>query len=191
MNAPAFSTGRVLLQAAGIGVVALALGAVHAQLAPVQLTLSVAPVPTPAVTPAKLTSAPAPTPIDVPAVAPAPKAEGLVTLEHVLALMQSSPVQFVDARAQHEFAASRIPGAVHLSPDMFAMGAPATALALDRSLPIVVYCTGGQCESSLLVAIRLREMGYGQLSVYEDGFEGWTKAGQAVDSTPAAGGGLR
>jgi rhodanese-related sulfurtransferase len=112
-----------------------------------------------------------------------------VTLEHVLMLMQASPVQFVDARAAHEFAVSRIPGAVHVSPDMFAAGAPAAALALDRSLPIIVYCTGGQCESSLLVAIRLREMGYGQLSVYEDGMEGWTKAGQPVDTSPGPGSG--
>ncbi len=98
--------------------------------------------------------------------------------------MQTAPVQFIDARAQHEFAASRIAGSIHLSPDMFAAGAPAAALALDRSLPIVVYCTGGSCESSLLVALRLREMGYTQLGVYEDGLDGWRKAQLPIDATP-------
>ena len=174
-----------LNRACAIGVLALALGAIHAAVVP--LPFSAAEVvkpqpPAPPAPPAPLIQGQTPTFNPPP---PAPSAPGLlINLPQLQQLMAQEPVQFVDARSAADFATSSIPGAVHLSPDMFAGNLPPAALALDRSLPVVIYCSGGTCESSHLVAIRLGQLGLTRLHVYEEGFDGWRNAGLPIQSTP-------
>jgi rhodanese-related sulfurtransferase len=46
--------------------------------------------------------------------------------------------------------------------------------------PIVIYCSGGGCEDSHLLAKRLIELGYRNLLIYLDGFPDWTGKGRPV-----------
>jgi rhodanese-related sulfurtransferase len=170
-------------QCGAIAALALLIGAGDRAVRPLTLSLPAPSAPDPV--PAPVSN---PAPVSAPAAATTASPQGAISLDQLQALMSSSPVQFVDARSRAEFDAGRITGAVLLSPDMFSGQTPAQALALDRSLPIVVYCTGGSCESSVLVALRLREMGFSQLHVYEEGFAGWKAAGLPVEQ-PGAGGG--
>ncbi len=56
----------------------------------------------------------------------------------------------------------------------------------DGAQPVVVYCSGGDCEDSHMLAQRLFGGGFNNLLVYKDGFPDWTKRGGKTASGPAA-----
>ena len=88
-----------------------------------------------------------------------------------------SGVPFLDARRRAEFAEGHIAGA---------WCTPVWESDLDERLisfkaarrpgpddPIVIYCSGGDCQDSHLLAARLLNEGYEHLLIYRDGFPDW------------------
>jgi len=188
--------GRALVQGACIAAVALAIGTVHALMKPLRTWDSEAPKPRQGpVSPAPKPSLPgdggaAPTAPHAqpsnqlsPPTPAAPHDERMITLARLKELMAGAlPVQVVDAREPHEFAQGRIPGAINLPPSAFSGGIPeAVNQRMSRDLAAIVYCSGGNCDASKSVAMRLKDMGFSQVYVYEDGYTGWTMAGEAVE----------
>lgn len=111
--------------------------------------------------------------------AEAPDGRTTLGLEQALALYNEGLAQFVDARAPAEFVAGRIPGAVRMSPEDFASGQVPEAVvsgALSREGNVVVYCGGGACDASKLVARRLTELGYQNVAVFLGGWGEWSSA---------------
>jgi len=51
----------------------------------------------------------------------------------------------------------------------------------DSSAPIVVYCSGGNCEDSHMLAQKLYMAGFDNVLIYKDGFPDWEKRGQPVE----------
>ncbi len=51
-------------------------------------------------------------------------------------------------------------------------------------LPIVVYCAGGECEDSRMLAERLFGVGFANVLVYRDGWPDWQRRGGAVRTGP-------
>ena len=91
---------------------------------------------------------------------------------------------FLDARRSADFEAGHIQGA---------FGLPVWESTLDQRLvefeakanqppeaPLVLYCSGGSCEDSHLLASRLFQMGYRNLLIYRDGFPDWQAQGRPV-----------
>lgn len=54
----------------------------------------------------------------------------------------------------------------------------------DQQQPIVVYCTGGNCEDSHMLAQKLWGIGYENVLVYTDGFPGWQSINGPVTRGP-------
>jgi rhodanese-related sulfurtransferase len=92
---------------------------------------------------------------------------------------------FLDARRSAEFAEGHIPGA---------WSTPVWEADLDDRLiffkaarrpgpddPIVIYCSGGDCRDSHLLASRLMREGYGHLLIFRDGFPAWVAQGHPVE----------
>jgi rhodanese-related sulfurtransferase len=52
----------------------------------------------------------------------------------------------------------------------------------DPSGPIVVYCSGGECEDSHTLAQKLYLAGFDAVFVYKDGFPDWQRRGLSVHS---------
>jgi rhodanese-related sulfurtransferase len=50
----------------------------------------------------------------------------------------------------------------------------------SQALPIVIYCSGGDCEDSHMLAQKLWGIQYNNVYVYKDGFPDWQKRGGAV-----------
>jgi rhodanese-related sulfurtransferase len=90
----------------------------------------------------------------------------------------------VDALAPMSFAHSHLPGAVNLPPEWVDERGPRRIPTLDTE--IVVYCSSETCDSSLIVAERLLELGYRNVRHYAGGKKDWRKAGLRLE-----GGGVR
>jgi rhodanese-related sulfurtransferase len=97
----------------------------------------------------------------------------------------------VDARRTKVYEEGHVPGARNISPWEGDADAKITALvneARDGALPVVVYCSGGDCEDSHMLAQRLFGGGFNNLLVYKDGWPDWVKRGgkAATGPDPAA-----
>jgi len=55
----------------------------------------------------------------------------------------------------------------------------------QQAEPIVVYCSGGDCEDSHMLAQKLWGIQYNNVYVYKDGFPDWQKRGGAVHTGAA------
>ena len=63
----------------------------------------------------------------------------------------------------------------------------AAALVPDKDTPVAVYCSNSACNNSHVVAMRLTELGYTDVSRYTEGKQDWIEAGLPVESAaPAA-----
>ena len=91
------------------------------------------------------------------------------------------PFTLVDVREGHEWAASRIPGAVHVGKGVIERDAEAQFPDPDATL--VLYCGGGY--RSALAADALGRMGYTAVESMDGGIRGWREAGLAEDTAPA------
>ncbi len=87
---------------------------------------------------------------------------------------------FVDARDSTEFKCGTIPGSVNLPFDYL----PEANLAghIDSSLgriakdkPIIIFCSGEECDLSLHLARNLQSLGYTKLSIFFGGAREWEK----------------
>ena len=55
----------------------------------------------------------------------------------------------------------------------------------QQAEPIVVYCSGGDCEDSHMLAQKLWGIQYNNVYVYKDGFPDWQKHGSAIHTGTA------
>jgi rhodanese-related sulfurtransferase len=111
-----------------------------------------------------------------------------VSLAQTRALFEKGAADFVDARLEKEFAAGHILGAMSVSAESLPESLVAVLPNLDpkRERPVVVYCGGGECHASHMVADLLRQAGYGHVHVFTDGFPAWEGAKLPIDPAPAA-----
>lgn len=115
--------------------------------------------------------------------APQPVVVALVSAEKAWALYEEDVVQFIDARRLEDFQAGHLPDAVHLPLSSFTRGFPEMLSELIPEVPTLVYCEGGDCESSLLVARRLVAAGFESVMVIEEGYPGWVEADYAIETS--------
>jgi rhodanese-related sulfurtransferase len=85
----------------------------------------------------------------------------------------------VDALSPMSFAMAHLPGAINLSPGW--VDDRARRRIPDPDTEVVVYCHGVECDSSVAVGNRLRELGYRNVLHYAEGIEGWTAAGLPLE----------
>jgi rhodanese-related sulfurtransferase len=87
---------------------------------------------------------------------------------------------FLDARRTTVYADGHIPGARTFpiwESDIADRVKAFYEEGLDQNAPIVIYCSGGDCEDSHMLAEKLYMVGFNNLLVYKDGFPGWQKRG--------------
>ena len=85
----------------------------------------------------------------------------------------------VDALAPMSYARSHLPGAINLPLEWVDERAPRRIPELDTE--VVVYCIDTACTSSVLVAERLRGLGYTNVRHYLEGKADWTAAGLPLE----------
>ena len=114
-----------------------------------------------------------------PGKAPAAKSTGIALLrgEQAEELWRERSTVFVDVRSAEDYAYGHIPGAVHLPEEEFEARFPSLEGRLRRAKEVVVYCKSVDCGSSLWAAIRLRNAGLKQTSIYPTGWHDWQRRG--------------
>jgi rhodanese-related sulfurtransferase len=85
----------------------------------------------------------------------------------------------VDALAPISYAASHLPGAISMPPEFVAERAHRRIP--DRETEVVVYCGSVTCDSSIVVAHRLIELGYRNVLHYAGGKSDWAEAGLPLE----------
>lgn len=102
----------------------------------------------------------------------------------------SGRIIFIDARAEASFRAGRIRGAYRLDHYRLDQSIAEILGACAIAEHIVVYCNGGECEDSELVAIDLLAFGVPaqKLAVYSGGIAEWQAHGMPVESGPSGSG---
>ena len=125
----------------------------------------------------------------------APAGVSFVGIERAAELFErgraSGDAAFVDARPKEEFDTAHVPLAFHLPLDAFFGGKVPADLEIPRASAVVVYCGGGDCDASIRVSERLRDLGYGEIYIFEAGFPAWAAAGKPVERSAPANGGAK
>jgi rhodanese-related sulfurtransferase len=101
-----------------------------------------------------------------------------ISREELQELVQANQVVVFEVLPPKYYAEGHLPGARNLPLDRFEQ--VLAELALDRSAPIVTYCTGPTCANSGVAAARLGQLGYANVRVFKGGKEAWRAAGLAL-----------
>ncbi len=121
-----------------------------------------------------------------------PPADGEVMIEVATAKLawDMGYADFVDARSKKEFTRAQIPGAWNVSQaDLANSGLPSDFHQfVGAEVPLIVYCEGGDCDTSENVAIRLRnDYDYQTIYILKPGIPGWVKAGHPLEGADVEG----
>jgi rhodanese-related sulfurtransferase len=101
--------------------------------------------------------------------------------------VESKSALIFDARPSAFFLRGHVPGAVNLARDNFAQDYRHLSGVLKgaEDKPIIVYCSGGACHDSRLVANALLSLGFTNVRVFTGGWEAWSAAGLPVSTARA------
>ncbi|MGE5276028.1 MAG: rhodanese-like domain-containing protein [Acidobacteriota bacterium] len=100
-----------------------------------------------------------------------------ITGEEAVALHRKG-IPFLDARRSAVYAEGHIAGARSFPIWESTVDDQIKRLfeeGYDVNAPLVVYCSGGDCEDSHMLAERLHRFGFNNALVYADGFPDWEK----------------
>jgi rhodanese-related sulfurtransferase len=87
----------------------------------------------------------------------------------------------IDARPIDQYAAGHVSGAFHLDFAAFQGGTPEEKLAMLQGMPLIIYCSGGDCDASHKVQTMLRRYGFEELYVFVPGYPGLEEAGFPIE----------
>ncbi len=97
----------------------------------------------------------------------------LVQLSEMLDFLREDSRLLVDARSAAEYARGHIPGAISLPFESMERVPQVITQVLASEKPPIFYCSGVECEDSLLVALELRKLGRMDVAVFMGGIEVW------------------
>lgn len=123
----------------------------------------------------------------IPFIAPqkaAPQPTDFVPLAEARQLWQGGAAFFLDARAPADYKAGHIAGAYNLPAEDFDARYPQTATLLTPDSVIVTYCDGMECDLSHHLTDQLRELGYRNVRILQNGWTAWRQAGLTTATGP-------
>jgi rhodanese-related sulfurtransferase len=106
-----------------------------------------------------------------------------ISLDDAMMRFQSEGTIFLDARYPEDYKSGHIKGAKNLPWEEFEEYSSQVLPKLPLDKEIITYCDGSECETSLLLARELRDMGYRNVKTFFGGWSEWQKAGLPIEST--------
>ena len=108
-----------------------------------------------------------------------PAAPRVISYEEAKALYDQGGILFVDARPPFDFGLGHIKGAINLPLKDFSEAGQILEL-MQKDQPLVTYCDGEDCNSSVMLAAKLDSSGYKNVTVFFGGWKEWSARHQAV-----------
>ena len=101
-----------------------------------------------------------------------------VGLPEFRSAVENKSALILDARPRVFFERGHVPGALNLVRDNFVRDYRRLSATLRTATdkPIIVYCSGGDCHDSRLVANALLTLGLSNVSVFTGGWQEWSGA---------------
>ncbi|MGA0332616.1 MAG: rhodanese-like domain-containing protein [Kiritimatiellia bacterium] len=90
-------------------------------------------------------------------------------------IVRSGSHLILDARKTSDYDDGHIPTAFSVPVSKFEESFPMIAPMLLPDTPLVVYCSGPQCDDALRLIERMREAGVEAAVLYLEGMEGWNE----------------
>lgn len=106
----------------------------------------------------------------------------IIHVDEAKELYESGRALFIDARHPFEFALGHIRDAVNIPLGEFEKR-QGQIDSLPRDKVLVTYCDGVQCNSSIGLAVRLREAGFQSVRIFFAGWNEWQARGLPVTKT--------
>ncbi len=104
-----------------------------------------------------------------------------ITLPEVEELWHNQTAVMVDSRPVSDFRRGHIPGAVSVPLEEVQNRAYDLGGRVPSDRPLVIYCEGGDCLTSLNLARLLHQRGFRDLRVFSGGWNEWLSAGLPVE----------
>lgn len=104
-----------------------------------------------------------------------------VDVDEARRIVESFSHVVLDARRELDYQAGRLPGAMSLPTDDFDLHLPMVATLLTPDQPILVYCSGLECDESLKLGEILIASGYTNITLFAGGMTAWTAAQLPVE----------
>ena len=108
----------------------------------------------------------------------------LLNTGEVLKIYKRENVVIIDARDRISYSQGHIKGAINIPYDEFELYPEFFLDLFKNDKQLIIYCEGGYCEQSFIVAERLLKMGFKNVHVYIDGYPEWEKKGLPHEKVP-------
>ena len=95
---------------------------------------------------------------------------------------RNDDIVIVDVLPPESFMRHRLPGAINIPLHSDNFDELAGRLLPDKSTPVIVYCKNSECDASAKACARLAQLGYKNISDYENGLEEWLQEGHPLDA---------
>lgn len=109
-----------------------------------------------------------------------------ITLNEAKELFQENAVKFLDARPSSQYLDGHIASALSLPWQDVTTAFTDIAIQLDEKDNIITYCDGESCELSHDLALFLKDMGFTNVRVLNNGWTVWQDAGLPTEKTGEA-----
>jgi 3-mercaptopyruvate sulfurtransferase SseA len=104
-----------------------------------------------------------------------------ISIDEASEAFMRGDVLFVDARDQSAFEAGHIPRAMNLPWEEAQYDDSLIVQTVPREMPVITYCDGSDCESSILLGGVMAGLGYEDVRVFFGGWVEWEEAGFPVE----------
>ncbi len=103
-------------------------------------------------------------------------------------LFAAGEALFIDSRSRLDFAAGHIPGALSIpleevKGEINKKRPIQNLFTLPRDKVLVVYCEGGDCQTSIGLARTIYDFGFKEVRVFEGGWAEWIARGLPVEES--------
>jgi len=100
----------------------------------------------------------------------------VVNIDQVRTIVDAGSHFIFDARPASDYEAGNIPGAFSLPVENIDVHFEEYAPVLTPDQPILVYCSGKECDESLLLGTRFIEYGFTNVVLFVGGYSEWSQA---------------
>jgi rhodanese-related sulfurtransferase len=106
-----------------------------------------------------------------------------ITLAQAQDLLSQGKAVFIDSRTAAEYAAGHVLGARSVPLESSARGLTELEALYPPDQTLVVYCQGGDCETSTALARLLHDKGFRDIRIFTGGFTEWSAAGLPTEAS--------